>query len=225
MPPKRLDDLFGAIATFTALRAAARSAIKGKRNKPMPAAFMAGLEREILKLERELQEATYRPGGYVAIRIEDPKPRLISAAPFRDRVVHHALCVVIEPIFERGFIFDSYANRVAKGTHAAVARYERFRNRSAYVLRGDIFRYFPAIDHEILKRDIRRRIACERTLSLIDAIIDGSNAQEPVYIHYPGDDLLTPWERRRGLPLGNLTSQFFANLPHPPPRPETRSRL
>ena len=94
---------------------------------------MAGLEREILKLERELQAGTYRPGGYVEIRVEDPKPRIVSAAPFRDRVVHHALCAVIEPIFERGFIFDSYANRVDKGTHAAVARYERFRDRAAHV--------------------------------------------------------------------------------------------
>lgn len=159
-----------------------------------------------------MQAQTYRPGGYIAIRVEDPKPRIVSAAPFRDRVVHHALCAVIEPLFERGFIFDSYANRVDKGTHAAVARYERFRDRAAFVLRCDIFRYFPAIDHAILKQDLRRRIACERTLWLVDAIIDGSNAQESVHIHYPGDDLFTPWQRRRGLPLGNLTSQFFANL-------------
>jgi retron-type reverse transcriptase len=212
MPPKRHDDLFGAIASFPALHAAARRAIRGKRGKPMPAAFMAGLEREILRLERELQAGTYRPGGYVEIRVEDPKSRIVSAAPFRDRVVHHALCAVIEPIFERGFIFDSYANRVGKGTHAAVARYERSRDRSAHVLRCDIYRYFPSIDHAILKADLRRRIACQRTLWLIDAIIDGSNPQEPVHIHYPGDDLFTPWQRRRGLPLGNLTSQFFANL-------------
>jgi retron-type reverse transcriptase len=212
MPPKQHDDLFSGIASFQALRTAAKRAIKGKRQKPTPAAFMAGLEREILKLERELQAGTYRPGSYISIRVEDPKPRIVSAAPFRDRIVHHALCAVIEPIFERGFIFDSYANRVDKGTHAAVARYERFRDRSACVLRADIFRYFPAIDHAILKQDLRRRIACDRTLWLIDAIIDGSNAQEPVHIHYPGDDLFTPWQRRRGLPLGNLTSQFFANL-------------
>jgi retron-type reverse transcriptase len=77
---------------------------------------------------------------------------------------------------------------------------------------GDIYRYFPAIDHAILKRDLRRRVACERTLWLADAIIDGSNPQEPVHIHYPGDDMLAPVQRRRGLPLGNLTSQLFANI-------------
>lgn len=212
MPRKRHDGLFSRVASFQALRLAARRAIRGKRGKPMPAAFMAGLERELLKLERELLSGTYKPGGYVEIRIEDPKPRLVSAAPFRDRVVHHALCAVIEPIFERGFIFDCYANRVGKGTHAAVARYEGFRDRAEFVLRCDIFRYFPAIDHRVLKSDLRRRIACERTLWLADAIIDGSNPQEPVHIHFPGDDLFAPYERRRGLPLGNLTSQFFANL-------------
>ena len=142
----------------------------------------------------------------------DPKLRTVSAAPFRDRVVHHALCAVIEPLFERGFVFDSYANRVGKGTHRALERYERYRDRHRFVLRGDIYRYFPAIDHAILRRDLRRRIACPATLDLCDWIIDGLNPQEPVEIYYPGDDLLTPFERQRGLPIGNLTSQFLANL-------------
>lgn len=88
----------------------------------------------------------------------------------------------------------------------------RYRDRYHHVLRCDIFRYFPAIDHEILKADLRRRIACSRTLWLLDTVIDGSNPQEPVHLHYPGDDLLTPLTRRRGLPIGNLTSQFFANV-------------
>ena len=102
--------------------------------------------------------------------------------------------------------------RTASPRVRAVARYERFRNRTRHVLRCDIYRYFAAIDHEILKRDLRRRIACDRTLDLADRIVDGSNRQEPVHVHFPGDDLLTPFERRRGLPIGNLTSQFFANV-------------
>ena len=85
-------------------------------------------------------------------------------------------------------------------------------NRFRHVLRCDIYRYFPAIDHAILKRDPRRCLACARTLALADRIIDGSNRQEPVNLYYPGDDLFTPFERRRGLPIGNLTSQFFANV-------------
>ena len=210
--PRRHDGLFDRIATFEALCAAARRAVAGKRRKPVPAAFLANLETEALRLERELQAGTWRPGGYVEIEVTDPKRRVVSAAPFCDRVVHHALHAVIAPLFERGFIHHSYANRVGKGTHRAVARYERLRDRYRYVLRGDVFRYFPAIDHAVLKADVRRRIACRRTLALIDLIIDGSNPQEPVHLYYPGDDLFTPCERRRGLPIGNLTSQLFANV-------------
>lgn len=186
---RRHADLFGGIARFDALMRAAHRAVRGKRRKPGAAAFMAGLETEVLRLERELQAGTWRPGRYVAIEIQQPKHRIVSAAPFRDRVVHHALCAVVEPNFERGFTYDSYANRAGKGTHKAIARYERYRDRHRHVLRCDIYRYFPAIDHRILKADLRRRIACERTLWLLDAVIDGSNPQEPVNIHYPGDDL------------------------------------
>ena len=210
--PGKERDLFDGIASFSALLTAAMRAASGKRGKPGVAAFLAGLETEVLQLERELKSGRYCPGRYTRIEIFDPKHRIVSAAPFRDRVVHHALCAVCEPIFERGFIHDNYANRLGKGTHRAVARYERFRDRARYVLRCDIFRYFPAIDHDILKRDLRRRIACERTLDLADRIIDGSNPQEPVELLFPGDDLLTPLERRRGLPIGNLTSQFFSNV-------------
>jgi len=191
---------------------AARRAIRGKRGKPGAAAFMAGLETEVLRLERELQTGTWRPGRYVEIEVLVPKHRIVSAAPFRDRVVHHALCAVVEPIFERGFIFDSYANRTGKGTHKAIARYECYRGRHRHVLRCDIYRYFPAIDHAILKSDFRRRIACRSTLALLDLIVDASNRQEPVNLYFDGDDLFAPFRRRRGLPIGNLTSQFFANL-------------
>ena len=210
--PRKADDLFSRIANFRALHEAAMRAIRGKRSKPGAAAFMANLERELLRLERELLEGTWKPGRFTTFRVTDPKPRNISAAPFRDRVVHHALCSVVEPIFEHGFIANSYANRIGKGSHRAIACYERYRDRYHFVLRGDIRRYFPAIDHEILKCDFRRRIACVPTLALLDAIVDGSNTQEPVEKYFPGDDLFTPATRRRGLPIGNLTSQFFANV-------------
>ncbi len=212
MRRRRADGLFDRIATFEALGAAALRAVSGKRRSPGPAAFLANLETEVLRLERELRAETWRPGGYVSFEVRDPKRRLISAAPFRDRVVHHAVCAVIAPLFERGFIDHTYANRAGKGTHRAVVRYERLRDRYRYVLRGDVFRYFPAIDHEVLKTDLRRRIGCERTLAVLDRIVDASNPQEPVHLYYPGDDLFTPYERRRGLPIGNLTSQLFANV-------------
>ena len=210
--PRRHDDLFDRVASFPALVGAARTAVRGKRKKPGAAAFMANLETECLKLERELRSGRWRPGRFVTFEVREPARRLISAAPFRDRVVHHALYAVIAPLFERGFIHDSYANRVGKGTHAAVERYERFRNRYRFVLRCDIYQFFPAIDHDILKADLRRRLRCERTLTLCDAIIDHSNPQEPVELYFPGDDLFAPMTRRRGLPIGNLTSHFFQNI-------------
>jgi retron-type reverse transcriptase len=210
--PKVHDHLFGQIANFQSLRTAALRAAAGKRFKPGVAAFMAGLERECLRLERELLEGRYRPGSYVKIEIHDPKHRVVSAAPFRDRVVHHTLCAVAAPIFDRSMIHHSYANREGKGTHRAIAAFERYRNRHGFVLRGDIFRYFPSIDHTILKSGYRRRIGCPETLSLMDSIVDGSNRQETVNLHFPGDELFSPFERRRGLPIGNLTSQMFANL-------------
>ena len=191
---------------------AALRAMSGKRRVPGPAGFLANLETEVLRLERELQVGTWQPGGYVSFEVHDPKRRLISAAPFRDRVVHHPVHAVIAPLLERGFIDHTYANRVGKGTHRAVSRYERLRDRYRFVLRGDIYRYFPAIDHEVLKADLRRRIACRRTLAVLDRIVDASNPQEPVHQYYPGDNLFTPYERRRGLPIGNLTSQLFANV-------------
>ncbi|CAK0775346.1 hypothetical protein CCP2SC5_690012 [Azospirillaceae bacterium] len=98
---KRYHDLFGEIANFDALIRAAKRAVCGKRGKSRPAWFMANLETEVLRLERELQSGSWRPGRYVEIEVFDPKHRVVSAAPFRDRVVHHALCAVVGPIFAR----------------------------------------------------------------------------------------------------------------------------
>ena len=209
---RKHDGLFSQIANFQSLLTAAKRAVRGKRKKSGGAVFMANLETEVLRLERRLLDGTYRPGHYVKIELFDPKHRIVSAAPFRDRVVHHAICTVVEPLFSRGFITHSFANQVGKGSHRAIAGFERYRDRHAHVLRCDIFRYFPAIDHEVLKAAFRRRLACADTLALLDLIVDGSNPQEPVNLHFPGDDLFGPFERRRGLPIGNLTSQFFANL-------------
>lgn len=212
MPAKQHDNLYDGIASFRALKQAAKRAIKGKRKKPGATAFYANLEGELLRLEHQLQAQTYFPGKYTIIQVKDPKPRMVSAAPFRDRVLHHALCDVVQPIFEKGFVDNSFANRIGKGSHKAIKLYERYRDNHKHVLRCDIFRYFPSIDHEILKAEFRKRISCEKTLWLMDLIVDGSNKQEPVNLYYEGDDLFTPFQRKRGLPIGNLTSQFFANL-------------
>ncbi len=127
--PKRPEFLFDRIADFSALVAATRRAVRGKRRSPGAASFLAGMEKRCLRLERDLRSLCWRPGDYAVIHIKDPKPRRISAAPFRDRVVHHALCHEVEPIFERGFIHDSYANRCR--SVAGVARSDQgFSDRS-----------------------------------------------------------------------------------------------
>ena len=209
---RKVDGLFDQIANFGALMQATQRAAAGRRRQPEVAAYLAHQEHHALRLAEALTDGTWRSGPYRRIVVHEPKERLVSAAPFADRVVHHALCGVIGPIFERGFVADSFANRTGMGTHRAVARYEHFRSRHAHVLRCDIWRYFPAIDHAVLKADIGRRIACAPTLVLCGHLIDGSNPQEPVARYFAGDDLFSPFERRRGLPIGNLTSQWFGNI-------------
>jgi RNA-directed DNA polymerase len=206
---KRYGNLWHQVVDFENLLLAARQARRGKRFRQNVLAFNYNLESELLQIQAELENHTYCPGAYRTFQILDPKPRLISAAPYRDRVVHHALCNVIIPLIERMFIRDSYANRLGYGTHRALKRFTQFFRSSRYVLQCDIRKYFPAIDHEILKTILHRRIKCPETLWLIDTIIDGSNEQDPVIEYFPGDTLLTPIQRRRGLPIGNLTSQFF----------------
>lgn len=209
---KRSGNLWPKIIDFSNLLDAAQKAQRGKRFRPNVLTFNYNLETELIQLQHQLRTHTYRPGAYTTFEIKSPKPRMISAAPYRDRVVHHALCTIITPIFESIFIHDSYANRVGFGSHRALRQFTRFTRSSRYILQCDIRKYFPSIDHDILKSLLRRKIKCPDTLRLLDLIIDNSNPQEPRNIHYPGDDLLTPLTRKRGLPIGNLTSQFFANI-------------
>jgi retron-type reverse transcriptase len=209
---KAYGQLWSAITDFENLLRAARKAQRGKRWRENVLEFNYQLDRELIVLQVELQQQTYQPGAYRTFKIFEPKPRLISAAPYRDRVVHHALCNVIVPILERGFIADSYANRQGLGTHRGLRRFTEYAHGQKYVLQCDIQKYFASIDHQILKMLLRRKLKCPETLWLLDTIIDASNPQEPTLAYFPGDNLLTPLERPRGLPLGNLTSQFFANL-------------
>ena len=209
---KRHGNLWGQVVSFEALLHAAEEARRGKRFRPAVAAFHFNQERELWKLHEELTTKTYRPGAYRSFFIYEPKERQISAAPYRDRVVHHALTGVLEPIFEKTFIADSYACRKGKGTHAGVNRCQEFARRFRYVLKADIQKFFPSLDHEICKELVARKIKDRDVLGLVGQIIDGSNPQEDVWNYFPGDDLFTPGERRRGIPIGNQTSQFFANV-------------
>jgi RNA-directed DNA polymerase len=205
--------LYDQITSWDNLYLAYRKAAKGKRGKGPAARFEYKLEDNLTRLSRTLADKSYQPGQYVSFYIHEPKRRLISAAPFRDRVVHHALCNLIEPMFERSFIYDSYANRVGKGTHRALDRCQAFARRYRYVLTCDLKQYFPSIDHAILRQTLARKIRCPDTLWLVDRILaSGQDVLSAEYemVWFPGDDLLAA-TRPRGLPIGNLTSQFWAN--------------
>ncbi len=207
----RYGNLWSQVTDWQNLYCAARKAQRGKRYRDNVLAFNYNLENELFTLQYELRSRTYQPGAYRTFRILDPKPRLISAAPYRDRVVHHALCNVIVPLIEKTFISDSYANRVGYGTHRALKRFTEFARGSKYVLQCDIAKYFPSIDHQVLKQILRRKLKCQDTLWLIDTIVDNSNAQEVVPEFLSENELKLFEPRRKGLPIGNLTSQFFAN--------------
>ena len=209
---KRYGNIYSQILDFENILIAAKKAQRGKRFRENVLAFNDNLEAELAQLQADLANKVYKPGTYRTFYIREPKLRMISAAPYKDRVVHHALCNVILPLIEPTFIADSYANRVGFGTHKALHRFTEFSRSSRYVLQCDIQKYFPSIDHEILKNLLRRKIKCPETLWLIDTIIDNSNEQLPIVEYFMGDELLTPLQRRRGLPVGNLTSQFFANI-------------
>ncbi len=127
--------------------------------------------------------------------------------------MHHALCNIIEPIFESRFHPHSYANRVGKGTHRAVDQLQKFAQQYRYVMRLDIVQHFPSLDHQILKRELFGVIVDERMRQLISAIIssgEGVLAGEHAITYFPGDSLLHGL-RPKGLPIGNLTSQFWSN--------------
>jgi RNA-directed DNA polymerase len=207
-------NLYPQITDWHNLMLAWRKARKGKRYTPAAASFERNLDLELVNLHHDLLDESYEPGEYVSFIVHEPKRRKISAAPFRDRVAHHALCNIIEPIYERKFIFDSYANRIGKGTHAALDRCTHFMRRYPYVLQCDIQQFFPSIDHAILKGILARTIACDATMRLCERIVDSGTGilTDQYEMHYfPGDDLLVAI-RPRGLPIGNLTSQFWANV-------------
>jgi RNA-directed DNA polymerase len=208
---KSFKQIYPGVVSFDNLMLAARKATRCKRKTAELLDFFGHFEDEVWALHDRLGDKTWQPGCFRTFTISSPKKRLISAAPFRDRVVHHALINVIGPILERSMLFDSYANRTGKGTHLAIARYQHYLQKYRYVLKCDIRKFFPSVDHLLLKAMLHRTIACKDTRWLIDTVIDNSNPQDSRPEYFPGDDLFTPLERRKGLPIGNLTSQVFAN--------------
>lgn len=211
---KTYNNLFSEIATFENLYLAYRQARKGKRAKAPVADFELNFESQLIKLQEELLSLTYKPGAYRNFIVYEPKKRLVSAAPFRDRVVHHALCRVIEPIWDARFHSKSYACRMGKGTHAAIDQAHKWVRRYPYVFHGDIVKYFPSVDHQILMGLITKKIRDPKVIWLAQTILDTGRdiqPQEQPLLYFPGDDLFAAL-RPRGLPIGNLTSQFWANV-------------
>lgn len=193
---RRAGNLFEKFVTFENLHLAALRACRGKKRKNDVAQFYFGLENEIILLQKKLIFGEYHPKPYRQFEIREPKVRQICCSDFSDRVVHHAICNLLEPIFESRMIFHSYACRKNKGSHQALAQCRTFAKRANYFLKCDFRKYFESIDHAVLKELLSRTIKDRRFLNLLFLIIDH---------RVPG----APAER--GLPIGNLTSQYFAN--------------
>jgi retron-type reverse transcriptase len=184
------------ISSFENLVAAEKRARLGKRDRHEVAKFRLSLESNLIRLSEEIVSGQFSPGEYRQFSIRDPKVRLIAAPTYRDRIVHHAVCAIIEPSINRTFIEDSFACRKGKGTHAAMNRLQGWIKPGSYALHCDVRQFFPSIDHGILLCQLARRVPCHRTLTLLEQIIRFSPAESD----------------GRGLPIGALTSQLFSNM-------------
>jgi len=200
---KTYANLYSQLCSYDNLELAFRKARRGKTAKPYVIAFEKNLESNLMQLRSALLMHCYDPKPLVQFIIRDPKTRTISKSAFRDRVVHHALVNILEPIYEKRFIHDSYANRKGRGTLKALKRFDSFKRkasknntRACYVLKADIRHYFEEVDQSLLLRIITERIKDESIIWLIRKILDNYAAKA----------------KGKGMPLGNLTSQFFANV-------------
>ncbi|MBI2044576.1 hypothetical protein HYT23_00805 [Candidatus Pacearchaeota archaeon] len=210
---KTYKNLYPEIYKLSNLILAWRKARKGKTKKNYVIEFEKDLIKNLLDLHEELKNQTYNPKPLQTFILRDPKTRKISKADFRDRIVHHALIRVIEPIFEKTFIYDSCANRKGKGNLYALKRFYAFANKvsengkvngifnknqvKGYCLKADIKHYFEEVNHKILSNMFRRKIGDEKVIRLVEKILGNSEIGGRTNV---------------GMPLGNLTSQFFANV-------------
>jgi retron-type reverse transcriptase len=209
---KRFGNLYGQICSWENLELAARRARKRKRYRRYAEDFELRRESVLRELHEELVAQRWQPAPYRTFRIYDPKERLISAAPYRDRIVHHAVCNIVAPLLERSFVAHSYSCRSGLGTGAAREHCRQLAKRYRYALKADVTKYFASIDHARLKDKLRRHLKCAPTLALLDRIIDSWQTTDQPPLWFEGDDLLSPLVRPHGLPIGALTSQLFANL-------------
>lgn len=200
---KSYNNLWGGLCSLENLFLAYKKARKKKTGKLYVQEFEKDLLNNLLKLQYELQNKTYSPKPLITFTIREPKTRKISKSDFRDRIIHHALCNILEPIFDKTFIHDSYANRKGKGTLKAVERFDHFKRkvsrnntRKCFVFKADIKKYFDNVDHKTLLKILNKKVVDADVLWLVQRILGNHQA-----------DI-----KGRGMPLGNLTSQFFANI-------------
>lgn len=178
--------------------------MRGKRKRNDVLEFQLHFMDNILLLQQELKDKTYRHGKYQAFKINDPKPRDIHKASVCDRLVHHAIYRILYPHFNKLFIYDSYSCRIDKGTHRAINRFQYFNRKvsknntkTIWILKGDIRKFFANIDHKILKNILDRNINDQDVLWLLSQVINSFNSASKTGV---------------GLPLSNLTSQLLVNI-------------
>lgn len=217
-PIKRIGNLYTKICEFENLYEAYFEARKNKRYRKEILRFSARLEENLIDLQNELVNKTYTMGKYRQFLISEPKKRLIMALQFRDRVVQWVIYRHLNPLFDKQFIKDSYACRIGKGTHMAIDRLQYWlrrvdrTGRRWYCLKLDISKYFYRVDHAVLLRILRRKIKDKDLLWLLEKIINSECAfglPLDVNISEVTDEIRL---RDVGMPIGNLTSQMFANL-------------
>lgn len=214
-----IKNIFPLIYDFENLFNAYKKAIKCKRYRPDVMEYTDRLEENLIELQNELIWKTYSVGQYNIFYVYEPKKRMIMSLKFKDRVAQHAIYSILNPYFEKQFISDSYACRVGKGTHRAIKKQQSWLRKTDrkpkrfYYLKLDISKYFYRVDHEILMEILQRKIADKDLLHVLSVIVNcedtnfglplGADVGNVAY-----DELLG----EVGLPIGNLTSQMFANL-------------
>ncbi|MCF7793247.1 MAG: reverse transcriptase/maturase family protein [Candidatus Cloacimonetes bacterium] len=208
--PKRIGYIYQEIYSWKNLVTAFKKARKSKRSKEEVADFEYNLENNLLNIQESLLQNNFSFSGYKHFIIKEPKERLISCAPFKDRVVHHAICNILEPILDKSMIADTFACRRGKGLHHAVRRAFWMYQQCEYVYKFDIQKYFYTIDHEILLNKLQRKIKDSQLMNLLKSLLETYKSSSDYYLPFE-DDNIFDYGRSRGLPIGNLTSQLFAN--------------
>ncbi|MEO1699880.1 MAG: reverse transcriptase/maturase family protein [Planctomycetota bacterium] len=192
---RRAGGLWNDVVRFQSLENATLRAARGKRHRPAVARYLFERETRLITLQERLRRSTWRPSPPVVFEIHDPKRRTISAPPFEDRVVHQALIGAIEEALERPMIGGSYACRRGKGTHRAIDHAQRLLRRNEWCLKLDVAKFFASLQHGVVLDTLTRRIKDQRVLALARVTVE----EEP------------SCQASRGLPIGALTSQWFAN--------------